>query len=174
MNPIVRLLRHAWLDAGDVARVLDEAALVRLTERIAASEARHGGELCLHVEAGLPASYLWRHWRRGVPIEDIVHERALAQFSRLRVWDTEHNNGVLIYLQLAEHQIEIVADRGVACRVADEHWRGVLAGLGELFRAGRHEEGLARVIDAVGEALAREFPADGLRVNELPDRPRLG
>ena len=88
MNRLLRILRHRWLDETDARRALDEAALARLAERVRRSESRHSGEIRLCVEAGLPLSYLWR----GAP----PRERALAMFGKLRVWDTEHNNGVLI------------------------------------------------------------------------------
>ena len=87
------------------ARTRPPTAVERLRERVAASERRHSGEIRICVEAGLPLSYLWR----GLSARD----RAITMFGKLRVWDTEHNNGVLIYLLLAEHAIEIVADRGL-------------------------------------------------------------
>ena len=82
-------------------------------QRVAASEARHSGQIRICVEAGLPFSYLWRHVRRGVPLRQVIRQRAVTMFGKLRVWDTERNNGVLIYLLLAEHAIELVADRGL-------------------------------------------------------------
>jgi len=177
MNILTRLARHLWLDADDAYRAVGAAALQRLEARVRDSEARHTGEICLCVEASLPMSYLWRHLR-GAAIGQIVRERALAQFGKLRVWDTELNNGVLIYLQLAEHRIEIVADRALARRVGDADWQQVLAGITPEFRAGRHEEGLARAIDAVTAALERHFPAIAgevqQRENQLPNRPIVG
>jgi uncharacterized membrane protein len=168
MNRWLRMLRHRWFDEGDVARALDASALERLEQRVASSERRHSGEIRLCVEAGLPLSYLWK----GLP----PRARALTMFAKLRVWDTEHNNGVLIYLLLAEHAIEIVADRGVARRVPPEHWQRVVAGMRDDFRTGRFESGLARAIDAVDEMLALHFPlqGDAPNPNELPDRTHLG
>jgi uncharacterized membrane protein len=103
MGRLARILKHRWLDETDVARALDAAALTRLEQHVATSETRHSGEIRLCVEAGLPLSYLWRN--------ATARQRAVTMFGKLRVWDTEHNNGVLIYLLLAEHAIEIVADR---------------------------------------------------------------
>ena len=100
-----RMFRHRWLDESDTRRAIPPALAQRLAERVAASERRHSGEIRLYVEAGLPLSYLWR--------DATPRERAVAMFGKLRVWDTEHNNGVLVYLLLAEHAIEIVADRGL-------------------------------------------------------------
>jgi len=168
MNRWLRILRHRWLDETDVARALGVDALARLEARVAASERRHSGEIRLCVEAGLPLSYLWRS---ATP-----RQRAVAMFGKLRVWDTEHNNGVLIYLLLAEHAIEIVADRGLARQVPQAHWDALVGGMREAFRAGRFEEGLAQAVDAVDAMLARHFPlAQGqANPNELPDRAHLG
>jgi uncharacterized membrane protein len=178
MKSRLRLLRHLWLDADDVQRALGSGALDRLEQRVHDSESRHGGEICLCVEASLPASYLWRHLRQGVPMEAIVHERALALFGKLRVWDTELNNGVLIYLQLAEHRVEIIADRALARKTGDAPWQSTIVAMTDAFGAGRYEEGLAGAIDAVTHALERFFPAQPAAGelqpapdNELSNRP---
>lgn len=164
---LVRLLRHRWLDERDTARALSPLALARLEQQVAGSERRHSGEIRLCVEAGLPLSYLWRRAS--------ARERAVALFGKLRVWDTERNNGVLIYLLLAEHAIEIVADRGLARQVGPAHWDEVLAGMRAAFRAGRFEQGLADAVRAVDAMLALHFPlAEGeANPNELPDAPDL-
>jgi uncharacterized membrane protein len=97
-------------------------------------------------------------------------------FGKLRVWDTEHNNGVLIYLLFAEHRIEIVADRGLNRRVPPAQWQELLAGMSGAFHAGRFEEGLLAAVDAVDALLDRHFPivAGTERPNELPDAPVVG
>ncbi|NMG55914.1 TPM domain-containing protein [Aromatoleum aromaticum] len=178
MNIVMRVIRHLWLDADDARRAVGEDTLQRLEARVHDSERRHTGEICLCIEASLPMSYLWRHLRRRMPIEQVVRERALTEFGKLRVWDTELNNGVLIYLQLAEHRIDIVADRGLARHVEDAYWRETLASMSAEFRAGRYEEGLTRAIDAVTAALERHFPASHSpgetppqREDQLPNRP---
>ena len=162
-----RLLKHRWLDERDAARALDAAALARLQARVAQSEALHSGEIRVLVEASLPLSYLWRDLQ--------ARARAITMFGKLRVWDTEHNNGVLIYLLLADHAIEIVADRGLARLVPQAHWDAVLGGMRGAFRAGRFEAGLLEAIDAVDAMLAKHFPlAPGeVNPNELPDRADL-
>jgi uncharacterized membrane protein len=162
---IRRLLRHRWRDETDLHRALDDAALARLAERVRRSERAHGGEIRVCVEAGLPLSYLWR--------DASARERAITLFGKLRVWDTEHNNGVLVYLLLAEHAIEIVADRGLARHVTPADWDALLAGMRAAFRDGRFEQGLADAVDAVHALLARHFPlAPGeVNPNELPDPP---
>ncbi|KPF54546.1 hypothetical protein D621_09400 [beta proteobacterium AAP51] len=164
---LARLFKHRWLDEADARRALGPEALARLQARVAASEARHSGEIRLSVEAGLPWSYLWNDLS--------ARDRAVTLFGKLRVWDTEHNNGVLIYLLLAEHAIEIVADRGLARRVPQAQWDQLIAGMREAFRAGRFEDGLAQAIDAVDGLLAQHFPlAPGqANPNELSDSPDL-
>ena len=163
MGRFARLLRHRLLDDTDTRRALDDAAMQRLVARVRGSEARHGGEIRISVEAGLPLSYLWR----GLTARD----RAITLFGKLRVWDTEANNGVLIYLLLADHAIEIVADRGLARHVEDGHWQAVLGDMREAFRAGRYEAGLMHAIDQVEALLLQHFPlgAGAANPNELPD-----
>lgn len=165
MNRFARILRHRWFDETDAARALDAAALGRLEQRVAASEHRHSGEIRICVEAGLPLSYLWR----GAT----ARERAITMFGKLRVWDTEHNNGVLLYLLLAERAIEIVADRGLDRHVGAHEWQRLIEHMRGAFRAGRFEDGLAQAVDTVDAALVRHFPlAEGAaNPNELPDRP---
>ena len=159
-----RLLRHRWHDTADAGRTLDAPLRTRLEQRIAASEARHTGEICICVEAGLPPSYLWR--------DAGARERAIAMFGKLRVWDTEHNNGVLIYLLLAEHAIELVADRGLNRHVSPAQWQEMVAHLREALRAGRYEDGLTLALEEVSAVLVEHFPlaAGTARPNELPNR----
>jgi uncharacterized membrane protein len=163
MNRLLRVLRHRWHDETDARRALDAAAMARLKAQVAASEAQHSGEIRICVEAGLPLSYLWR----GAS----ARQRAITLFGKLRVWDTEHNNGVLIYLLLAERAIEIVADRGLRRHVPQAVWDGLLAGMRESFQQRRFEPGLAQAVDSVGDLLAQHFPLfpGESNPNELPD-----
>jgi uncharacterized membrane protein len=167
MHMLGRVLKHRWLDETDSARALGHGGIQRLQARVAAAEKRHSGEIRICVEAGLPTSYLWRNAS--------VRERAVTMFGKLRVWDTEHNNGVLIYLLLAERAIEIVADRGLTQHVPQATWDTLLDGMRNAFRAKRVEEGLAQAVDAVDALLVAHFAlAEGARnPNELPDRPDL-
>jgi uncharacterized membrane protein len=165
MGRLLRILRHRWLDETDSRRTLGEGALTRIEQRVAASEALHHGEIRVCVEAGLPLSYLWQ----GASARD----RAVSLFGKLRVWDTEANNGVLIYVLLAEHAIEIVADRGVARHVPQAHWQTIVTGLQQAFRKGEFESGLIQAVEAVDDMLVKHFgrvDGSGDR-NELPDRP---
>lgn len=167
-SKLARLWRHRWIDAADVRRALPPEALERLSRRVAASERRHSGEVRICVEAGLPLSYIWR----GAA----ARERAIMMFGKLRVWDTADNNGVLIYLLLAEHRIEIVADRALSRQVDAATWQRIVDAMGASFRAGRFEEGLNAAIDAVDALLRQHFPLTpgGVSPNELPDAPLLG
>jgi len=164
---LARLFRHRLLDEGDAKRALGADALAQIERRIAASEARHSGEIRVCVEAGLPLSYL----RRGAA----PRERAIALFGKLRVWDTAHNNGVLIYLLLAERAIEIVADRGLLPHADAATWEKIMAGMQAAFQEGRFAAGLEQAIDAVDALLVRHFPlaAGEANPNELPDAPVL-
>lgn len=178
VKTLARLLRHRWLDASDARRAVPPDMGERLRRRVAASELRHTGEVRICIEGGLPFSYLWRHLRRGVPIQAIVRERALMMFSKLRVWDTEHNNGVLIYVLLAEHAIELVADRGIDRAVSAADWQAVVDRMGRASTEGQMEDGLTQALEEVSAALVQHFPqpegVDGVAVrqlNELPDEP---
>ena len=163
---IGRTLRHWVTTPGAVRRAFPEDVLQRIRQAIVESEAMHSGEIRFAVEAALPMSYL----RRDAP----ARERAQMMFSKLRVWDTEQNNGVLIYVELADHQIEIVADRGIG----DARDRGGVerhrSGDARPFRQGVRGR-RDRAVQAVGALLARHFPlAAGERnPNELPDQPAV-
>jgi uncharacterized membrane protein len=164
---LARLLKHRLVDEADARRLLGAEALKRIEDRVAASETRHRGEIRVVVEAGLPISYL----RRGATPRD----RAVALFGKLGVWDTESNNGVLVYLLVAERAIEIVADRGLSRLVAASEWAAIAQSMQSAFQAGDFEGGLLRAIDAVDGLLVRHFasrPGD-VDVNELPDAPTL-
>lgn len=162
-----RLWRHRSAEEAAVRRVLPPEVLARLEARVAASERRHTGEIRLCIEAGLPTSYLWR--------DAPARERAIMLFGKLRVWDTEQNNGVLIYLLLAEHAIEIVADRGIDRHVDAQAWRAMAQRMGAAFRDGRFEDGLTQALEEVSALQMAHFPrAEGeADVNELPDAPTV-
>jgi uncharacterized membrane protein len=165
-----RLFKHRLLDERDAERALGAGGKARIEARVSASEARHTGQIRVCIEAGLPISYL----RRGAT----ARERAVAMFGKLKVWDTEHNNGVLVYVLLAEHAIEIVADRGIDRHVDAAAWDAIALQMKEPFRGGDFAAGLDRAIDAVDALLVRHFPrtsgdASTEYPNELPDAPVL-
>ena len=163
-----RLIRHHWhQERGAVHRAIPPAMAERLAAQVRASETRHTGQIRLCVEAGLPSSYIWK----GLG----ARERAHTLFGKLGVWDTEHNNGVLIYLLLSERAIEVLADRGLNAHISPDQWRALVERMGTAFRDGRPEDGLTEAIDEVTELLVRHFPRDSgaQGVNELPDAPVL-
>jgi uncharacterized membrane protein len=147
------------------------AALERLQRLVAQSELRHSGEICICIEAGLPLSYL----QANAPIRQITHRRALSMFGKLRVWDTAHNNGVLLYVLLAERAIELVADRGLNDKVTAQDWQALVARMRSDFKAGQFEAGLTQAVTEVSELLVSHFPlAKGeVNPNELPDAPTV-
>lgn len=164
---LLRLLKHRRLDETDAKRLLGDGALQRVEARVSASELHHSGEIRVCIESGLPLSYL----KRDAP----PRERAVMMFGKLRVWDTEYNNGVLIYLLLAEHAIEIVADRGLARHVDAAEWQRIAGRMSTAFKAGEFEVGLNQAVDAVDALLAKHFglaPGEA-NPNELPDAPYL-
>ncbi|MFZ4479628.1 MAG: TPM domain-containing protein [Rhodoferax sp.] len=168
---IRRFLKHRWLDASTTRRVIPADLVQRLAKRVAASEQRHSGEIRIYVEAGLPAALLLL--KLSTP--QIVRQRALSVFSELRVWDTAGNNGVLIYLLLAERSIEIVADRGLNDRVTAQTWKAMVSRMSKAFATGRFEDGLTEALEEVSALLVQHFPLDsGANPNELPNAPILG
>ena len=175
MNKIRRIIKHLWLDSSDARRAVPPDVLQRLTQRVAASEVRHTGQVRMCVEASLPISYLWRLGKH-TSIHQLVRQRGVMLFGKLRVWDTEHNNGVLIYLQLAERAIEIVADRGLSSHVSPTAWQAMTQRMGAAFREGRFEDGLTQALEEVSALLVAKFPATPgeVRIDELPNQPVIG
>lgn len=170
---IITLFKHRWLDAADSRKAVPVTMSKNLMMRIAASESRHSGEIRICVEAGLPNSYLWRHFWRKTPMKTIMRERAVMMFSKLRIWDTEHNNGVLIYLLLAERDIELVADRGINQHVDQTEWKAIVKRLSKALHAGEFEEGLTQALEEVSAIMMQHFEikAGESNPNELPNAP---
>ncbi len=166
-----RLLKHRWLNETKLRSQVPDTMLERLTQAVRASEQLHSGEVRIYVETALPLSYL----RRPSSTSRIIRERAISLFGKLRVWDTEQNNGVLIYLLLAERSIEIVADRGLARHVSQQHWFDIVQGMRAAFQSGHFEAGLMQALDQVSRLLVQHFaqkPGEH-NLNELPDQALL-
>ena len=162
---IGRLLKHLLATPGSLNRAFPPPVRERIGQAITRAEAQTSGEMRFAMEAALPWSYL----RRDAP----ARQRALMVFSKLRVWDTEHNNGVLLYVDLADRGVEIVADRGIARHVPHAEWETICATMRASFRQGAYEAGALAAIETIGAQLARHFPlAPGeANPNELPNRP---
>jgi len=164
---VQRALKHRF--ARDASVLVPDAAMQRLKQQVAQSELQHSGEIRICIEARLPHSYL----TRSATMSEVVRERAISQFGKLQVWDTEHNNGILIYLLLCERAIEVVADRGLATRVPPEVWQSIVHRLGQALQQGEFERGLEQAITEVSALLCAHYPAeaDQRNPNELPDLP---
>ncbi|MCM2318580.1 MAG: TPM domain-containing protein [Pseudomonas sp.] len=160
-----RLARHLLMTPWQMRRAFAPRTLDAIQAEIAASERSHAGQIRFAVEGSLPRIELLR--------QQSARERALEVFSLLRVWDTEQNNGVLVYLLLADRDVEIVADRGIAARVGTQEWESICQVMEQAFRQGRFEEGALEGIRAVTRLMVEHFPASTERGNELPDRPTL-
>jgi uncharacterized membrane protein len=158
-----RLWRHLVTDHWSARRAFPGAVLERIEKTIAAGERTHAGQVRFVVEAALP---LHRVLRGESP-----RERALEVFGRLRIWDTEENCGVLVYLLLADRAVEIVADRGIHRRVGDAPWQAICERMERAYRERKFEEGAVAGIEAISALLAQHFPRAAPVQNELPDRP---
>lgn len=161
----LRMLRHLLTPGWVLNRAFPFSALAAIESAVRTSEAAHRGEIRFAVEAGLDFADL----RRGVT----ARERAVEVFSRLRVWDTAENTGVLIYVQWLDRRVEIVADRGIAARVAQDEWDAVCRLMENAFREGRFEQGAVDAVVAAGALLVKHFPARPDNPNELSNRPVL-
>ncbi|OGA24641.1 MAG: hypothetical protein A3I02_01645 [Betaproteobacteria bacterium RIFCSPLOWO2_02_FULL_67_26] len=162
---IRRILKHLFMPDWLARRPFPEAALARIGQAIGDSERTHEAELRFVLEAGLDLVDLLR----GMT----PRQRAERVFAAQRVWDTERNSGVLLYLQLVDRDIEIVADRGIAGLVRQEEWEAICQRMEEAFRAGRFEAGTVEGIRDITALLVRHFPARGHNPDELPDKPLL-
>jgi len=158
-----RILKHLCVGRWQLRRAFPKRSLRAIGEAIREAEIGHCGEIRFAVEPSLDL----RRLLRG----QSARERALEVFSHLRVWDTEHNSGVLIYVQLVDRRIEIVADRGIAAKVAQAEWDAVCRGMEAAFRKGAFLQGALEAIQAITRILARHFPPRGRNANELPDKP---
>ena len=153
------LLEHRWR----VRSVFPPRVLASIERAIKASEATHAGQIRFVVEGALDGTPLFR--------DQSARARALDVFSQLRIWDTAHNNGVLIYLLLADRDFEIVADRGIDTKVGAAGWEKICAEMETDFRAGNFKGGAIKGIEAASRQMAAYFPKHGAGRNELPDKP---
>ena len=163
---IKRLFRHLLLPPWVMRRVFSAAVMQRIEDAVTQSERRHRGELRVAVEAALHPAALLR--------EQSPRARAREVFSQLGVWDTAENSGVLLYINWADRDIEIVADRGIASQVAQAQWEAICRVIEQAFREGRFEDGVIKGIADITVLLARHFPAsDNSNPDELANRPQV-
>lgn len=166
MQRMARLWRHRWSE-GQVHTAFPPEVLQRLERAVAASETQHTGQIRLCVEGGLPYSYIWRNAH--------ARERAVGLFGKLRTWDTEHNNGVLIYLLLADHAIEVIADRAAARAIGQATWNTLVQDMQQSFQQGAYADGMEHALERVSLLLIEHFPHHAQNAMEseqgLPDTP---
>lgn len=160
---IKRIAKHLLMTHWQVNWAFPRQTLITIEQAIKASEAAHVGEIRFAVEGALHSTPLFKG-QSG-------RERAIDVFSQLRIWDTEHNNGVLIYLLLADRDVEIVADRGIHAKVGSEEWEKICRAMETAFKQADYQGGVVSGIQAVTRHLIRTFPAAGDDRNELPDKP---
>ena len=158
-----RIFKHLSLPQWRIGLAFPKRVLHAIEQAIAASEKNHDAELRFAVEAGLPLAALLRG--------QTARQRAVGVFAQLRVWDTEHNSGVLIYVQLVDRKVELLADRGINARVPQEEWNAICHRLEQRYRKGEFEQGTLAAIGEITEHLARHFPPREKNPNELPNRP---
>ncbi len=160
---LIRLLKHLLLPAWFARRVFSRRDLAAISAAVTACEKSHRGELRFVVEGPLPISALWRGRSPRARAEEL--------FSQLRIWDTAENSGILIYVQLVDRRVEILADRGIAARVPQAEWDAICRALEASFRRGEWRQGATQAVTHAGDLLANHFPASEENPNELPDQP---
>ena len=163
MKKFTRFIKHLFAARWQVNQRFSRRSMQSIAAAIRDSEKLHMGELRFVVEAGLE----WQDLFSGIN----SRERALQVFSQLRIWDTEHNSGVLIYLLLADHKVEIVADRGINARVSQAEWISICRDMENRFRFGEFERGVLLGIAAITRLMLQHFPAQPHNPNDLPDHP---
>lgn len=158
-----RMFRHLWADNWALRRAFPKRSLGNIERAIEEEELRHGGELRFAVEGGMPIANLVRGQTPG--------ERAIELFSMLRLWDTEQNCGVLIYVSLGDRDVEIVADRGIHGRVGNAGWQGICDQIRSELKSGQFEYGVIGGVRAISRLLVEHFPRDADDIDELPNKP---
>ena len=165
MSELKRFARHVSMTPWKARSAFPDKVMDAIQHEITEQEKRHHGEVRFVVERELTTAQLWA----GLT----SRQRAIEVFSMLQVWNTEENTGILVYVLLADHKVEVVADRGIQKRVAAEEWGAIVKTMEAQFRAGQFEAGALAGVRAASDLLARHFPGSADDVNQLPDRPLL-
>ncbi len=160
---MTRQWRHWRTTAAAGRKAFPPESLTRIGAAISAGEQRHRGELRLIVENSMPSDAIWADMSN--------RQRAIALFAEYGVWDTEDNCGVLIYVNLAEHKVDIVVDRHIGRNIDPATWQQVCRTMTQGFARGEFEASTLAAVEQVNALLAEQFPATGVRANELPDHP---
>ena len=166
MSTLQRMLRHLFSSRWRTRALFDGATLAQIQSACEAAEKQHLGEIRFAVETALPLAALWY----GLS----PRARALQVFAQLHIWDTHHNNGVLIYVLRADRAVEIIADRGISAQVSDAEWQAVCREVETHYRAGRYVDGSLAAVNGVARLVTRHFPAGiSEEAQELPTQPVL-
>jgi len=160
-----RFWRHLVAHLHPARKLLDAAALARIEAEIVAVEREHAGEIRIAVETALTPAQLWA----GLT----PRARALQLFATLGMWDTAGNNGVLIYVLLADRSVEFIADRGIAQHIPAAEWTVLVRAVEARFAAAEPVEACCQAVRGVAQQLARHFPSAGGDRDELPNQPVL-
>jgi uncharacterized membrane protein len=163
MVKLSRWLKHVFMPPWRWRLSFPAVVLTDIEKAVKQSESQHSGELRFAIENSLAPDRVWH----GMT----ARHRATEIFSNLRVWDTEENSGVLIYVQLADHEVHILADRGISKRVAQSEWDAIAQIIQNEFKQGKFREGSINGIEAITVLLATHFPPNADNINELPNKP---
>lgn len=158
-----RCFRHLFMTHWQVNKAFSRRTLIAIEEAVRASHRAHAGQVRFAVEGALHIGALLK----GAS----ARGRAIEVFSDLRAWDTEHNNGILIYLLLADRDVEIVVDRGIHAKVDGREWEAICQAMEAHFRQGDYRSGVLRGIEQVTELLQKHFPLHGPRLDDLSSTP---
>lgn len=158
-----RIWQHLISPPWIVKRYFTEQSLLVIEQAIAESERKHGGEIRFAVESSLTFHEIWS--------KKSAKKRAIEVFSDLHIWDTEQNNGVLIYFLLADRDFEIVVDRGIHQHVSDSHWQAICQRMEALFRQKQFEVGVLLGIEEISRVLQQYYPVQPRNLNELSNKP---
>ena len=160
---IKRIFKHTLTTQWQLKKYFTAATLDAIEAEITLSEKQHSGEIRFVVEGALD----------GVPLfkNQSAKERALDIFSQLRIWDTQDNNGLLIYLLLADHAVEIIADRGINAKVGNSEWQTICGIMQNEFAKGNFQHGVCDAIRSITQHLVKHFPISATDENELSNKP---
>ena len=161
----MRMLKHLCATRAGTRRRFSRDVMEAIEQAVAAAESRTSGEIRFAIDTALELPEIWA----AKPPRECAHEA----FARLRVWDSELNNGVLIYVLMADRDVEIVADRSAAASISPAQWEAACRLMESHFREGRFQEGAVAGVEAVGGLLEREFPSRQVNRDELPNQPAL-
>jgi uncharacterized membrane protein YgcG len=163
MKTLSRILRHLYTTSATARRLFPPASLKAIQSMIAKGETLHRAEVRLVIEPSLSIQAVLN----GTSSRD----RALELFSQYGIWDTEENCGVLIYIELADHKVEIVADRAVSRLVGDTEWQDICQTMTNGFARGIYGDSVMAALEKLNALLHTRFPDNDSRSNQLPDRP---